>query len=128
MDLNWYNTLNKPEFTPPSGIFAPAWTILYLLIFLSLIVFLRTKTEKDKTNGIILYLCQLALNFLWSPIFFIWQNIETAFVVVILLAIFLIFNILEFYKISKLSAILLIPYLIWIVFVIYLNYGFMVLN
>ncbi|MBO6088563.1 tryptophan-rich sensory protein [bacterium] len=128
MDLNWYETLNKPLFTPPSWVFAPAWTVLYILMFLSLYIYLRTYTKINKTNGTILFLTQLLFNFLWSPSFFYWQNIKLSFFIIILLVLFLIGTIVYFYKVSKISAILLIPYFLWVCFAIYLNFGFMVLN
>ena len=128
MDLTWYNTLNKPAFTPPSWVFAPAWTVLYLMIFLSFMIFIMTKTTQDKTLGVGLFLVQLILNFLWSPVFFYWKNITLSFVIIILLLGFLLMTIINFYKISKWSAILLIPYFLWICYATYLNYGFMMMN
>lgn len=128
MDLTWYNTLNKPAFTPPSWVFAPAWTVLYLMIFLSFMIFIMTKTMQDKTLGVSLFLVQLILNFLWSPVFFYWKNITLSFVIIILLLGFLLMTIINFYKISKWSAILLIPYFLWICYATYLNYGFMMMN
>lgn len=126
--MTWYETLNKPLFTPPAWVFSPAWTVLYTLMFVALFVYLRTKTPINKTNGTILFLTQLLFNFLWSPAFFYWQNIRLAFFIIILLLLFLIATIFYFYKISKLSAILLIPYLLWVCFATYLNFGFMILN
>ena len=128
MDLTWYDTLNKPAFTPPSWVFAPAWTILYLMIFLSFMIFIMTKTMQDKTLGVSLFLVQLILNFLWSPVFFYWKNITLSFVIIILLLGFLLMTIINFYKISKWSAILLIPYFLWICYATYLNYEFMMMN
>ena len=128
MDLTWYETLNRPPFTPPAWVFPPAWTILYTMMFVSLIIVIRTKTLENKTNAIILFLTQLLFNFLWSPTFFYWHNIKMAFVIIILLLIFLVLTIAFFYRISKLSAFLLIPYLLWICFAINLNFGFMIMN
>lgn len=128
MDLTWYETLNRPPFTPPAWVFAPAWTILYTMMFVSLFIVIREKTFENKTNAIILFLTQLLFNFLWSPTFFYWHNIKMAFIIIILLLIFLVATITFFYRISKLSAFLLIPYLLWICFAIYLNFGFMIMN
>lgn len=128
MDLNWYNTLNKPPLTPPSEIFAPVWGIIYILIFLSFFIFMSAKTDKDKKSGAGFFLIQLLLNFSWSPVFFYLHNIPLSLIIIILLMVFLILTIISFYKISKVSAYLLIPYLIWICFAAYLNLGIMVLN
>ena len=128
MNLIWYETLNKPPFTPQSEVFAPAWTILYILIFLSLVIFLAKHTNNNKTAGVVLFIIQLVLNFLWSPVFFYWQNISLGFAVVLLLDIFVIGTIIAFYNVSRISALLLAPYLLWLIFATYLNLGFLILN
>ena len=128
MNLIWYETLNKPAFTPPSEVFAPAWTILYILIFVSLIIFLTKNTNENKTAGVVLFVIQMFLNLLWSPVFFYWQNISFAFAVIVLLDILVIGIIIAFYKVSKISAYFLVPYILWLLFATYLNWGFLVLN
>ncbi len=128
MNLDWYNTLIKPEFTPPSQIFAPVWGVMYTLIFISIIIILSTKTEVNKTKAVSAFLVQLILNFSWSPIFFQLQNIELSFIIIILLLIAIITTITLFFRISKIAAILLVPYLLWTSFAAYLNYSIMVLN
>lgn len=128
MNLNWYETLNKPVFTPPSTIFAPVWIVLYLMMFASFIIFLRTETSEDKTQGILLFFSQLVLNLLWSPVFFYWKNIDLSMVIIILMLAFLVYTLLSFFRISKLAGLLLIPYFLWVCFATYLNYGFMIMN
>lgn len=128
MDLNWYRTLNKPAFTPPSGAFAPVWAVMYLLILFSYLTFLRTPSQESKASANIMFFTQLVLNLLWSPVFFGMHNIELSFAIICLLFISIVLTIIFFYRISKLSGLLLIPYLIWVSYAIYLNYGFMVLN
>ena len=128
MDLTWYNTLNKPFLTPPPDLFAPAWTILYTLIFLALVLFLTAKTDFDKTLGLTLFLTQLILNLLWSPAFFYWHNLQLSLLIIILLIISIIATIISFYKISNIASYLLIPYLLWVCFAAYLNFGFMIMN
>lgn len=128
MNLDWYNTLIKPEFTPPSQIFAPVWGVMYTLIFISIIIILSTKTEVNKTKAVSAFLVQLILNFSWSPIFFQLQNIELSFIIIILLLIAIITTITLFFRISKIAAILLVPYLLWTSFAACLNYSIMVLN
>ena len=128
MNLDWYNTLNKPLLTPQAEVFPAVWTILYILIFLSLIIFVTAKSLNTKTKGIILFIIQIFLNFFWSPIFFYWKNISLAFLVIILLDLFVILTIQEFYKVSKIASMFLIPYLLWILFATYLTFAFMILN
>ena len=128
MNLDWYQTLIKPPFTPPAYIFAPVWFVMYVLILISYIMFLRTYTPESKVSANIIFFIQLILNLLWSPVFFYMKNIQLSFVIICLLLISIILTIISFYRISKPAGLLLIPYLIWVSFAIYLNYGFLVLN
>lgn len=128
MNYSWYQTLIQPPLTPPGWIFAPVWTILYLMIFASFILYIRKCTKVNKTWGSVLFFTQLLINFTWSPVFFGLKNIGFALALIILLDILVLFNIIEFYRISKTSGKLLIPYLIWILFATYLNIGLFILN
>lgn len=128
MDMIWYESLNKPAFTPPDSIFTPAWIYLYVLIFLSLFTFIYTKSDKDKKLGYFLFAIQMVLNLSWVPAFFYLKNITMSFVIIIFMLIFTFMTAAEFYKISKMSAALIAPYILWIAFAAYLNYGMMYLN
>ena len=123
----WYNSLIKPDLAPPDWIFAPVWMILYLLIFLSLILYFL-KIAENKKPGYIFWSIQFLLNIIWSPIFFLAKNITGAFLVIIFLDIFVILTIIKFYSVRKITGILLFPYLIWILFATYLNAGYLLLN
>ena len=125
---NWYSTLIKPPFTPPSWVFSPAWAILYITIILSFILFATKITVQNKRNGYWFFWLQILFNILWSPAFFVLKNPVLALICIIILDILVFFNIKEFYKVSKLSAWLLLPYMIWILFATYLNIGFVLLN
>lgn len=127
-DTIWYDTLAKPYFTPPGEIFAPVWIILYITILVSLIVFTITKSRKNKFRGYVYFLIQLLLNISWVPVFFSMENIVLAFIIIILIDIFLFLTIKEFYKISHSAAGILIPYFVWIIFATYLNIGILILN
>lgn len=127
-NLDWYQTLTKPQCTPPDWIFAPAWIFLYFTIALSLMLFLKTGFAKEKIFPLIFFACQLVLNFLWSPIFFGMRNIKAAFVLICVLWLFVAAVIILFYKWSKLASYLLIPYFWWVTFAVYLNFGFVLLN
>ena len=121
MNLNWYNTLNKAPLTPPSEYFMPVWCIIYALIIISLIIYLATKTKKNKNVGIIIFLIQIILNLSWIPTFFIFENAGLSLIIILVLNIIIAIQIILFYKISKVSAYLLIPYIFWITFASYLN-------
>ncbi len=127
-NMNWFHTLNKPLFTPPDYIFTPMWVILYILIFVSFILFLKTGNIQNKKFALTVFIIQLLLNFVWSPSFFYMQNIWLAFVIIILMWIFIALNIFLFFKYSKIAAFLLIPYFLWVSFAAYLNFGYMILN
>lgn len=124
----WFNSLTKPFLNPPSKLFPPVWTVLYILIFVSLALFIFAKSDYSKRKGYLYFAIQIILNLLWSPVFFIRHNIGLALFIVILLDIFVIFTIKNFYKSSKWSAFLLVPYLLWILFATYLNFAYLILN
>lgn len=124
----WYDSLTKPVLSPPSYIFPPVWSVLYVTIFISLILFIINKTKTSKKYGYIYFSIQMILNLLWSPAFFIMHNIGLALFIVILLDMSVILTIKNFYKVSVISAYLLIPYLIWIIFATYLNISYLILN
>lgn len=124
----WFNSLTKPVFNPPAKIFSPVWTILYILIFISLALFIFAKSDFSKRKGYVLFAIQMLLNLLWSPVFFLMQNIGLALFIIILLDIFVLLTAKNFYKISKQAGILLFPYLLWISFATYLNIAYFVLN
>ena len=113
---NWYNSLIKPPMAPPNSIFSPVWGVLYILMLVSLILYIKEQ-KANKLSGYIYFSIQLFLNIIWSPIFFGAESI-----------LGVILTIKKFYNVSKLSAILLIPYLIWILFATYLNLEYLILN
>lgn len=124
----WYYNLIRPRFAPPNSIFAPVWTFLYITIFAALIFYVLRKTDKNKFKGYLFFGIQLILNLLWSPVFFLVQNIGMALVIVILLDLFILLTIKHFYSVSKISALILLPYLCWVIFATYLNFGYYFLN
>ena len=124
----WYSSLIKPYLTPPAFIFRPIWSILYFLIFISLIIYILKNSEFNKFRGYLFFGIQMILNGLWSPIFFYFQNMKLALICIILMDVFLILTIKEFYKISKPASLILIPYLVWILFATYLNFGYILVN
>lgn len=124
---NWYSTLNKPTFSPPNWIFAPVWTTLYVLMGISLYLLWISK-KKGKDMAIKLFLIQLALNFLWSLIFFGMHNPQLAFLEIIILWASILSTIREAGKISKKATYLLYPYLLWVAFALILNLSVVILN
>jgi tryptophan-rich sensory protein len=125
---NWYESLQKPALTPPDWIFGPVWTVLYIMIFTS--IFLFVKNHK-KTTGFGIYfliVIHLLANFSWTVLFFGMQNPGLALIDIILLDLSLMAMIYYFWKTNKLASILLWPYLLWVLFATYLNFSFYFLN
>jgi len=129
VDLGWYESLNKPFFTPPSWLFAPAWTILYILIGISgFLIFKKGMKKKNVKRAMGFFLLQLGLNLIWSPIFFGAHQIFLGLVVIVLLWYFIYKTIKSFEKIDKRASYLLYPYLAWVSFASLLNLSFLILN
>ena len=124
---SWYLNLIKPSFSPPNWLFAPVWSILYLLIFASLALYINSDAPYKKW-GYIFFVIQMLLNIIWSPVFFGLKSLSLGLIVIILLDIFVILTMVKFFQASKISGILLIPYLLWIIFATYLNVGYLILN
>ena len=127
-NMNWFHSLKKPEFAPPDWVFGPVWSVLYVMIFLSLIFFLRTGGLRYKILPITFFIIQLLLNFSWSYVFFNLQRIDWALIIIALLWITLLITIIMFYKYSKIAAWLLVPYFLWVSFASYLNFDYWRLN
>lgn len=126
-NMSTYNTLNKPPLSPPSIVFPIAWSILYLLMGISIYIIMQSK-RKLKKNARLIYFIQLVINALWTPIFFGFKEYFFAFLWILMLIVLVITMILTFYKISKKAAYIQIPYLLWLLFASYLNFGVFVLN
>lgn len=124
---SWYSTINKPVFNPPNFIFGPVWTVLYILMGVSLYLIWINK-NKNKKPAYTFFFIQLALNTLWSILFFGLQTQLIAFIEIIILWIAILFTILKFYKISKPASYLLIPYILWVSFAAVLNLSIYLLN
>ncbi len=129
MDLSWYSTLNKPFFTPPSWLFGPAWTVLYISIAVSAVIIFRKGFKKQKVkNALMLFAVQMVLNLIWSPVFFGRHDILLALIVIIVLWYLILKTIQSFAKIDKTAGYLLWPYLVWVSFAAILNFSVYFLN
>ncbi len=118
---SWYLTLNKPFLNPPNYLFGPVWTLLYLLMGISIYLILQTPKTDMRKKAIIIFCVQLGLNFLWSFLFFKFQRVGIAFIEILLIWASILTMILTFYKLNKTAALLQIPYLLWVSFASILN-------
>lgn len=125
----WYVTLNKPSFNPPSWVFGPVWTTLYILMGIaSYLVWKRRKVISGYNWAVISYIVQLLLNLMWSFLFFYQQQIGFALLEIGILLIAIIINAFIFYRINKIAGLLFIPYILWVSFASYLTYSIFILN
>ena len=125
----WYPTLHKPSFTPPNWVFAPAWSILYILMGIAAgIVWSKGFYHKWVKTALYHFGFQLLLNAAWSIFFFGLQNPLIALLDIIALFILLLFTIKWFKVVNKTAAYLLIPYILWVAYATVLNYGIWQLN
>ena len=123
----WYNTLVKPSFNPPNWIFGPVWSILYLLMGISLFIVWSAKV-KNKVPAYWAFGIQLFLNALWSVLFFGMNLPLAAFVGIIFLWFSIAVTIVLFFRISRKAAYLLLPYIFWVSFAALLNLMIVILN
>ena len=123
----WYPTLHKPLLSPPSWLFGPVWSLLYTLMGIALYLIWQSNSPHKK-RALWLFWIQLALNALWSPIFFGAHLIGHALVIIVLMWLSIYLTIRAFQKISKPASRLLLPYLAWVSFATYLNFVLWWLN
>ncbi|MES2517197.1 MAG: TspO/MBR family protein [Bacteroidota bacterium] len=125
----WFISLNKPSWNPPAYLFAPVWTLLYLLMGISFwLIWKSNATEPKKTNAMIIFGVQLFLNFWWSILFFKLHTPALALIDIILMFITINITIFWFAKISRTAAWLLVPYISWVSFASLLNYTIWIMN
>lgn len=126
---SWYQTINKPFFTPPNWIFAPVWVLLFLFMGVSLFFVWRAEPKDgDKKIAVAVFTFQFVLNVLWSFMFFGLRSFLGGFIEIIALWIMILFTMATFSKISKTATYLLVPYIIWVTFAAVLNFTIMWIN
>lgn len=128
-NMDNFEEVNKPWFSPPAIVFPIVWTILFVLMGISSYLVCANNTDKKfKKRACFIYLLQLTVNVLWSLFFFKLRWYFFSFIWVLLLLLFIIFMIVKFYKIKPLAGYLQIPYLIWTTFAAILTYSIYTLN
>ena len=122
-----YQDVNRPTLAPPAWLFPVVWSVLYVLMGVSAYIIGESNSD-IKSSALTVYYLQLAVNFLWSPLFFVFKLYWFSFFWLILLWALVLAMIIRFFKINKTAAYLQIPYLIWLTFAAYLNFSVAVLN
>ena len=125
----WYADLSKPSFNPPDWSFGVVWPILYVMMGISVfLIWNKGMGSKQAKVALGMFVFQLALNGLWTPIFFGLRMMGLALTEIILLWIAILMTIIAFWRISKAATYLLIPYILWVSFAIALNASLWHLN
>ncbi len=124
----WYASLNRPVFNPPGWVFGPVWTLLYILMGISLFLVWKSESGQVRNIAVGVFFVQLALNFAWSFIFFYSKMIGPALIEIIVLWITILIMMALFHKVRPLAAYINIPYLLWVSFATVLNASYYVLN
>jgi tryptophan-rich sensory protein len=126
---DWYPTLNKPVFNPPSWLFAPVWTFLYVLMGIAVGIVWAKGTYHSWVKTALYHFCfQLLLNLTWSVVFFGLEAPFYALIVIVGLLILIILTIKWFRIVKPIAGYLLIPYLLWVLFASVLNFEIWRLN
>jgi benzodiazapine receptor len=125
----WYLTLQKPPFNPPSWVFGPTWTVLYLLMGIALYTIWQTAEGIPEARlAFIMFFVQLVLNALWSFVFFGLRSPLWGFVDIVALWVLILLTIVLFWRISHAAAYLMVPYFFWVTFAGILNFSIWRLN
>ncbi|MBY5990452.1 tryptophan-rich sensory protein TspO [Roseovarius atlanticus] len=121
----WYEDLNKPTWTPPNWLFPVAWTTLYLLMAGA---GARAAVSPDNSVAMALWALQIALNGLWTPVFFGLRRIRLGLVVLVFLWIAVFWGTIELWQVDWLAGLMFVPYLAWVSVAGALNMSVMRLN
>lgn len=124
----WYAGLAKPGWTPPSWVFGPVWTMLYLMIGVSGWLLWSNRRAPGGRAVLALFVIQLALNFAWTPVFFGLQAPGPAFAVIVLLLACIVTTIGFAWRMRRAAALLLMPYAAWVAFASALNFALWRMN
>jgi translocator protein len=124
----WYSELEKPFFIPPSSVFAPVWTVLYILMGVSFYPVWKLPETTKRNIALFVFVLQLLFSGAWSIIFFKLHAVGLAFADSFILWIMIIITMYHFTMLSKLAAWLLYPYFFWVSFATVLNFSIWQLN
>ena len=122
----WYSLINKPSFNPPSWIFAPVWTTLYLMMTIAIWLFWHSKNKDMNTTYI--YFIHIIFNTTWSIVFFGFHQIFYALLILLILISLIVILIIRFKRVNVLSFYLMFPYLLWCCYALILNFNLLILN
>ena len=118
---SFYQALNLPSWAPASSVFAPVWTLLYLMMGIAAWLVWRQAGFNNARTALTLYIMQLIFNALWSWTFFTWHQGSFSFMVIVFLWLLVAATLYQFWKINRSAGVLLMPYLLWLTYAGALN-------
>jgi benzodiazapine receptor len=125
----WYQTIKRPDWNPPNWLFGPVWTLLYFLMGIALYLVWSKGTDTQYARmALLLFGIQLALNSVWSILFFGLHSPFWAFIEIAILWLFILLTMFSFYPISRAASYLMVPYILWVSFAAVLNFSIYWLN
>ncbi|MEA3051794.1 MAG: translocator protein [Sphingomonadales bacterium] len=124
----WFDSLQKPAFMPPGWVFGAAWTILYILLGLALALILHARGARGRGPALALFVLQLLLNYAWSPLFFAYHEVGTAFWTIFAMILLSAATAILFGRIRRTAGLLILPYLAWLGFAAALTWQIGALN
>jgi benzodiazapine receptor len=125
---SFYGQLQSPSWAPPSWVFGPVWSTLYLLMAIAAWLVWRQGPSPGVRRALVLFGVQLVLNALWSWLFFGWRLGVPSVIDIVLLWVAIVATLLAFWRIRRLAGALLMPYLLWVSFAMALNVTIVRLN
>ncbi len=124
----FYQQLVRPDWAPPGWLFAPVWSMLYLLMGIAAWLVWRGPGFRGARIALALFLVQLAANALWTWLFFAWQKGALAFGEILVLWALILATVIAFWRVRPLAGALLLPYLAWVSFACALSYSIWQMN
>lgn len=119
----FYEALSQPSWAPPASLFGPVWTVLYALMAIAVWLVWKERSAAGAGTALTLFLVQLALNALWSWLFFAWQLGTAAQVEIVVLLVAIALTIAAFWRARPLAGVLMLPYLAWVAYATALTFA-----
>jgi tryptophan-rich sensory protein len=120
---DWYPAIAKPSFTPPDWLFGPVWTTIFVLMAVAAWRVWRLPPAPPRTRALALFGVQLALNLLWSVLFFTLRSPPAALADIAALWLLILATLLSFHRLDRPAGLLLVPYILWVSLAVALNVG-----
>ena len=119
----FYTALSRPSWAPPASVFGPVWTVLYILMAIAAWLVWKERGFGGARGPLVLFAVQLALNALWSWLFFAWQRGGLAELEIVVLLVFIVLTLIAFWRVQPLAGALMVPYLVWVCFATALTFS-----